>query len=298
VPVAKLQRDLYEAVKRDPILKSYPVWSITEGGAETDDVGLQFLIIPRGAGTVMPAGTRYADYANVHNYVYHPNASGLEDNKTWKSADPSSACRVDGLFGEYGVTWGRHYAGYPESRLATLPKVTTETGVCIDGPITEQIHARNLLTLYLDQFKRGWSFTAVYLMRDRVDEAGNQKFGFYRPDYQPRKAGVYLHNLTTILADEGPTATTGRLDYAVTPQPETVHDLLLQKRDGRFELVVWDERLKGSDVVTVDLGSAHKAVRTYDPTVGAKPTRSLANARSVSLRLSDHPVIIEINDRP
>ena len=49
LPVAKLQRDLYRAVKSDPVLKTYPVWSITEGGAETDDVGLQFLTIPAGA---------------------------------------------------------------------------------------------------------------------------------------------------------------------------------------------------------------------------------------------------------
>ena len=57
--------------------------------------------------------------------------------------------------------------------------------------------------MYLDQFKRGWSYTAVYLLRDRADEGGNQQFGFYRPDYTPRKAAVYLHNLTTILADHG-----------------------------------------------------------------------------------------------
>src|ERR1051326_1118566 len=72
VPVASLQSDLYNAVKSDPVLKKVPVWTITEGGAETDNVGLQFLNIPRGAGTVMPDGTRYADYANVHNNSYHP----------------------------------------------------------------------------------------------------------------------------------------------------------------------------------------------------------------------------------
>ena len=44
--VAKLQRDLYSAVKSDPVLKKYPVWSISENGAEVDNVGLQFLTIP------------------------------------------------------------------------------------------------------------------------------------------------------------------------------------------------------------------------------------------------------------
>ena len=171
MPVAKLQSDLYKAVKSDPVLKNYPVWSITEGGAETDNVGLQFLTIPRGAGTTMPAGTKYADYANVHNYVYHPNVPGLEDNKTWKASEPTAACKVDGLHGEYGITWARHYPGYPAAELISLPRVTTETGTTIGGPITEEIHALNLLSLYLDQFKRGWSYTAVYLLRDRVDEA-------------------------------------------------------------------------------------------------------------------------------
>ena len=70
-------------------------------------------------------------------------------------------------------------------------------------PITEEIQALNLLRMYLDQFKRGWSHTAVYLLRDRTDEGGNQTFGFFKPDYTPRKAAVYLHNLTTILADRG-----------------------------------------------------------------------------------------------
>src|SRR6202035_6010780 len=57
--VAKLQQDLYKAVKSDPALKKYPVWSISEGGAEVNNVGLQFLTIPGGAGTVMPEGTKY-----------------------------------------------------------------------------------------------------------------------------------------------------------------------------------------------------------------------------------------------
>jgi hypothetical protein len=32
--VARLQRDLYQAVKSDPALKKYPVWSISENGAQ------------------------------------------------------------------------------------------------------------------------------------------------------------------------------------------------------------------------------------------------------------------------
>ena len=212
--VAKLQRDLYQAVKSDPILKKYPVWSISENGAERDNVGLQFLTIPNGAATLMPEGTQYADFANVHNYIYHPSSSGLMDNKTWNAADPTPACKVDGLYGNYGLTWARKFPGYTATELQTLPRVTTETGCTIAGQVTEEIHALNLLSMYLDQFKRGWSHTAVYLLRDRTDEGGNQSFGFFKPDYTPRKAGVYLHNLTTILGDNRTLASAGQLDYS------------------------------------------------------------------------------------
>ena len=298
VPVARLQRDLYQAVKSDPLLTSYPVWSLTEGGAETDNVGLQFLTIPKGAPTLMPVGTRYADFANVHNYVYHPNAAGLEDNKTWNAADPTAACKVDGLFVEYGRTWAHHYPGYSETDLFRLPRVTTETGTVIGGPVTEEIHALNLLSLYLDQIKRGWSYTAVYLLRDRVDEAGNQRFGFYRPDYTPRKAAVYLHNLTSILADSGSRRKPDRLDYSIPGEPATVHDMLLQKSNGTFELIVWGERVQGADSVRVDLGGTHASVRVYDPTIGTSPRQILRNVRSAPLALSDHPVVLEMTSEP
>ncbi|MGB2820759.1 MAG: glycosyl hydrolase [Phycisphaerae bacterium] len=296
--VAKLQRDLYEAVKSDPVLKKYPVWSISENGAERDNVGLQFLTIPKGAGTLMPDGTKYADYAVCHNYIYHPNSPALADNKTWNAADPTSACKVDGLYGNYGVTWGRHYRGYPETELLTLPKVTTETGCQVGGAVTEEIHGLNLLSIYLDQFKRGWSYTAVYLLRDRTDEGGNQRFGFYRPDYTPRKAAVYLHNLTTILADKGTLRQPGRLGYSIPQQPATVHDMLLQHSDGTFQLVVWGERVKGEDKVEVDLGGTHASVKVYDPTVRTEPVQTHSGLRSLTLTLSDHPLVIAIRTSP
>jgi hypothetical protein len=296
LPVAKLQAALYQAVKSDAVLKSYPVWSISEGGAETDNVGLQFLTIPGNAGASLPAGTKYADFANVHNYFYHPNAPGLEDNKTWKAAEPTSACKVDGLYGEYGRTWARHYAGYSEKDLMTLPRVTTETGCLIAGAVTEDIQALNLLTLYLDQFKRGWSYTAVYLLRDRVDEAGNQSFGFYQRDYTPRKAALYLHNLTTLLADRGHGGKPGILDYSIPNEPDTVHDLLLQKSDGAFELIIWAEQLKGASDVHVNLRDPRATVTIYDPTTGILPVKTLANVRSIPLTLTDHPLVVELEN--
>ena len=293
--VAKLQRDLYQAVKRDPVLAKYPVWSISEPGAQRDNAGLQFLTIPPGAQTLMPDGTKYADYANVHNYIYHPHSPYLADNKTWHAADPTAASKVDGLFGNFGVTWARRFRGYTQEQLDTLPRVTTESGANIEGPVTEEIHGLNLMNFYLAQFKRGYAYTSVYLLRDRTDEAGNQSFGFYRADYSPRKAAIYLHNLTTILADKGTLAKPGQLDFTIVDQPKTVHELLLQHSEATFQLIVWDERLRGQHRVTVQLGVTPASVRIYDPTIGIEPVRTPTNVGSFELALSDHPIVIAIS---
>jgi hypothetical protein len=293
--VAKLQRDLYQAVKSYPVLAKYPVWSISEPGAQRDNVGLQFLAIPPGARTLMPDGTKYADYANVHNYIYHPHSPYPADNKTWDAADPTAASKVDGLFGNFGVTWARRFRGYNQEQLNTLPRVTTETGAKIEGFVTETIHSLNLMNLYLAQFKRGYAYTSVYLLRDRTDEDGNQSFGFFQSDYSPRKAAIYLHNLTTILADKSTLAKPGELDFAIIDQPKTVHELLLQRSDGTFQLIVWGERLRGQDRVTVQFGVPRASARIYDPTIGADPVQTLTDVSSLDLTLSDHPVVIAIS---
>lgn len=94
LPVARLQRDLYQDVKSDPILRDCPVWNISESGAQTDNAGLQFLTIPDGANTLMPAGTTYADYANCHNYITHPSwPTAVLSPRRDKSTIPSLTSR-------------------------------------------------------------------------------------------------------------------------------------------------------------------------------------------------------------
>jgi len=295
LPVARLQRDLYRAVRSDPALRKYPVWSISESGAETDNVGLQFLVVPPDAGTLMPAGTRYADFANCHNYMTHPSWPGLHDNQTWIAADPSAECKVDGLYGNCGRTWLKKYPGYTQKQLETLPRVTTETGVTIEGPFTEHVQALLYLSVYLAQFKRGWSHTSIYILRDRSDEAGNQSFGFFSKDDAPREAARYLHNLTAILADAPSRKPPAALAYAIPNRPATAHDLLLQKSDGTFELVVWGERFTGgADDVVLRLARRSPQVRVFDPTVGTAPVESHAQCDALALHLSDHPLIVEV----
>ena len=294
IPIAELHRDFYAAVKADEVLKDVDVWTITCAGAQNENVGLQFLTIPPGAGCVMPAGTTYADVVNVHNYFSHPGGfRAPQNNQTWVASDPSSACKVDGLYGNNGSTWRNHYRGYSDEDCMKVRKVTTETGILIDGAVTEHMQGLMYMSCYLAQFKRGWEYTSMYILRDRSDEAGNQTFGFYTTAYEPRKAAVYLHNLTTVLKDETPIENPGRVDYTVQGKSEFVHDLLLQKNDGTFALVVWGEHyVSGRTDVVVKLGKEYSDVKVYNPVTGLEPVQSFDAAQEVSLTLIDQPYVI------
>jgi hypothetical protein len=297
VPVAELQRDLYAAVKADGKLAGIPVFHASEaGGSEPDDVGLQFLKIPEDAGVAMPGGTEYADFANTHNYVCG-HSSVLSDNVAWNASDPTLDGDWDGPYVEYGVTWHEGFAGYPDPQLITLPKVTTETGWTTSGAgsITDEQQGRVFLDLYAAAFKRGFTYTFIYMLRDDPVQG---YWGLIDTSYGPKTSGTYLHNLTTILADTA-TGTPGKLDYSIAAEPATVHDLLLQKSSGTFELIVWDERLAAADddatdAVTVNLTTSRPTVTVYDPTTGTTPTQTLHAVSSVSLTLSDHPNIVEL----
>lgn len=294
LPVAHFQRDFYSATKADPALKGIPVFASSEaGGSEPDNVGLQFLTIPNGAGTLMPDGTRYADYANTHTYVMGHVGKWL-DNLAWNSADPTLNGDPDGLYVEFGHTWHGHFDGYSTEELRSLPRVMTETGWPTrgDGSITEEQQGRIIMSIYLSNFTRRWTNTFIYMLRDDPVQG---YWGLIDQDYKPKLSGQYMHNLTTILADSGSDGTTrapGTLHYSIPSKTSTVHDLLLQKSNGEFYLVVWNELSIGSANSTVDLGRTFKNVEIYDPTAGTSAIRTLHNVSSIDLMLEGYGVLI------
>jgi hypothetical protein len=294
VPVAQFQRDLYGAVKRDSLLRRYPVFAASEAGAETDNVGLQFLTVPEDADAKLPAGTSFADYANLHNYV-SGTAKTIEDNQAWKAADPVLNAHWDGLYGEYGLTWNKHFPGYSGEALETLPRVTSETGWdSVRDPGGERAQGTILVNTYLAQFKRGWRYTFLYELVDGQGGAGCQ--GLFRSDFTAKPAATFIHNLTLVLSRDNLDGEAGSLSYVVPDQPGTMHDLLLQKSPGTFDLIIWDERVNAADDVSVRFGTRHRSIDVYDVTQGSAPVRSLSDADAVPLTLSDHAVILEITD--
>lgn len=300
LPCAQYMAAEYAMVKGDPELARMQVWDQTEPGAEPDNVGIQFLTVPSGQGTIELAGTVFADVANLHNYVMGNGQKTIADNQAW-NAESTAGGPWDGLVGEYCNTTWKGYAATPLASC-TMPKVTTETG-WPSTSITQDQQGKLITNVYLSAAKLGWQNTFVYLLFDEP-QAGNAGWGFFSQSdgtakVQPKLLGTYTHNMTTILSDTSSKFTAGTVNYSVANEPSTVHDLLMEKSNGTYELIVWGDQVPPTSAnVIVNLGSSYPTVNVYDITSGTMPVRTLSNASSVPMTLRDHALIVEFRSRP
>jgi hypothetical protein len=295
-------------VHNDPKLAGIKMWGMTDVGAEPDNVGLQWLKIPSGSNALMPDGTQYADVANTHNYVQGHGAvtHTLEDNQVFwaESIDRGGACA--GCFDVYGEYWGgaggstgqgTWSKGYPINVLGQnqIPKVTTETGWNISNTpsVSADMQGRLLTDVYLQAYKQGWSKTFIYLMFNNIT-TGDNGWGMLNRSGDPTLVGRYIHNLTSILADNSSTFTPRSVNYSFSGMPSTGYALLMQKSNGKYNLVIWGEAFasKTSSKVRINLGRPYP-VSVYDITRGSSPIRELSNVTSVSVTLTDHAIIVE-----
>jgi hypothetical protein len=305
VSCAAYQSALYTAVHADSKLAGRPVWAQTEPGFEPDNQGLQYLVIPSGTSADQPSGTVYADFANLHNYVEGNGQDSVQDNQAWYAeSNGASQGSWDGVDGEFiGTTWREGFTAAALSKGPTLPKVTTETGWPTNGSITQDQQGKLFVNLYLSAMKLNWSRTFIYMM---FDEPGQGNYGLFASNasssspISPKLSATYIQTLTRILSDTTSEFKPVALDYFVAEEPATVHDLLIQKSNGTYELAVWDDRPvgEGSDEVTVNLGSSFPTVNLYDVTSGSIPIRTLSNVTSVPLTLTDHAIILELEPAP
>lgn len=302
---AQFQRALYSMVHSDPKLAGFPVWGMTEVGAEPDNVGLQWLRIPAGSHALMPNGTKYADVANAHNYVqgHGSSAHTLEDNQAFwaESVNRGGAC--PGCFDVYGEYWGgaggpgqgTWAKGYPINVLGQneIPKVTTETGWSISKApsVSADMQGRLLTDVYLQAYRMGWSKTFIYLMFNNGADKG---YGMLNAPGHPTLLGRYVHNLTSILADNSSAFTPGRVSYSISGMPATGYAMLMEKSSGKYELAIWGEAFasKKSSKVTINLGRTY-LVKIYDVTRGTTPVSEPGRVSSVQVTLTDHAMIVE-----
>jgi hypothetical protein len=172
--------------------------------------------------------------------------------------------------------------------------------------VSEQAQGKYVVRLYIDYFNAGISHSAVYELIDERNDgvSAEMNYGLLHNNGSPKPAYTAVKNLLGLLADPGGTYSPTRLSYSLSGATGTVRQALFQKRDGRFYLVLWndvpvyDTRGKrdisnAAVPVTVTLGVQPSSITRYTPFTSSAGTQ-LAAARTVSVAVPDHPLILEI----
>ncbi|MCJ9729115.1 RHS repeat protein [Bradyrhizobium sp. PRIMUS42] len=278
---AQFQSALYQAVNANAALGSIPVYNLSL--AYNDPQGYSQLGNMSGS----------VDYANAHAYVS-------------TSLNPSSSI---------AATLSAVMAAAPGK-----PVVITETGYTTQANtqylgVNETVQAKSILNTLTDAYKAGVSATYLYELFDRDSSAGNTNpeanFGLFNSDGTPKLAATAIHNLTTILADDGKGGLqpTDPLNYTLSNMPASGNSMVLGKSNGAYELVVWAEPKLWKDAndteisnptetVTVNLGGVHHSVKVYDTLTGTTAIASYTDVSTITIPVSDHPLIIEIDAPP
>ncbi len=262
------QSDLYQAVKADPLLAAIPVLNFTD--------------YPDAAGA--------ADGASAHPY---PKGG----------AQPLAA--LTAAVAQLQAVMPGQPVYFTEAGYFSLPGVFGWEGV---DAVTQ---AKLDLNLVMDASRLGVTATYLYdLVDDGPDPGGTvgaDHFGLFTFDGAPKPAAVAIHNLTAILggAKAAPFTPTA-LDFTLAGLPPSGSSLVVEASPGVYDVVVWAEPdiwdaashtpiAAPPTSVTLTLGSATARLSVFDPLASADPLSTSADASSVTIAVTDHPVIIQVS---
>lgn len=174
-------------------------------------------------------------------------------------------------------------------------------------PVTEQAMARYVPRLYLEYYDAGIPRTYLYELIDQGTSniEREQRFGLLRNDGSEKPAYRALANMIAILKDPGASFPAGSLGYSVAGDTIGVRRMLLQKRDGRFYLAMWNEGSSydvtaHSDLpntvrnVTLRFDAPMAKVQQYWVNTGTAPTATATAVTSITLGVKDQVLLVEI----
>ena len=271
------QRLFYEAMKRNP--RTQPLVAIGPS------------VTTWNAAAAVGDLSGWMDRGNLHIYYTsrHPETTGWGDNG----------------YGSLG--WGFWLSSF---MAPNKPIWTTETGYAIGpGSMPDAAISRYLPRLLLNHFSAGIERTYIYQLVDSFTSIGPidgfATHGLIRADATPKPPYYAIRSLISLLWDPPGDFAAGRLEYAVSSVPG-LRQLLLQKRDGTFYLVLWLEResmdphtlqVRPPSVAPVTLSLARPpaslTVHGLDDE-GSVSTYTIAGEASVTLNVSDNVRIVQI----
>jgi Ca2+-binding RTX toxin-like protein len=202
--------------------------------------------------------------------------------------------------------------------IMAKPAVVTEAGYSTAntssglGGVDGATQAKLTLNMLMDATKLGVGELFLYQLFDDNDPSNTNlqaHYGLFDSTGAAKPVAVALHNLTSILADAGSTASTfatGTLNYTLTGAPTGSSSLLMEKSSGVYEIVLWNEPqiwnattrtevAAAATQTTINLGATYGTVDVYDPLVGTTAISEVHNVSSVKVALTDHPLVIQVS---
>jgi hypothetical protein len=235
--------------------------------------------------------SQFADYGNAHTY--------------FQTGHGSRAPSEDGIFDRGSIYWLNKDAALT---TPNKPIAITEFGYFVSGgadAVTPHAQAVYTMEVIFDAFIEKNPYYFHYALYE--DASGD--WGLFDDDHTPRESATDLKNLFTILADHGASAAdfaAGKLDFTFGALPTGPNvgmggkSVLLQKKDGRFELVLWNEQnINAGEAAPVDVtltfnSATMTSIDVYDPTVGVASQKHLSQVKSTTVSMPSHPIVLEI----
>jgi hypothetical protein len=210
------QQMLYSTIKGNPATASLPVVGPS----------LVSLADEQALGNL----SSYMDEGSMHDYFdgFNPGTTG------WGSITP---------YGVYGsIAYNLAISGISSG---TKPVMATETGYSTDltnsGGVDSRTLARYVPRLYLEHYLAGVPRSTIYEFYDEAGGGSFASFGLVTAGNAPKASYYAVQSMIKTLADPGAIFSTKPLTYALTGNLNNIQHLLLQKRDGTYELVLWVE---------------------------------------------------------
>ncbi len=288
-------KDFYPAIKNDSRLRSLPVLQTTLAfpGFEIGDSI---------RADVLGDLSAYADYGNSHNYFSFGEvpSSRIKDDHLPLNSRITPGKPMMSSEGGYYLGEGDGYKG------------TWEDG--LSAPFSEDVHGRYMLRYVLEQYRLGYQRSFIYELLD-IDES---QWGLFRADGTPRPAAYGLRSTLKLLGEGSwdntakrwvvPSFTPGSLNYSLSGAPASVHSLLLQKSNGKFYLILWNEvknwdSVRGKPVFpvnvsgTLKINQAVRQLRTFLPLTSGTAATATVDLNTLELSIPDQPLMIEITLR-
>jgi hypothetical protein len=175
--------------------------------------------------------------------------------------------------------------------------------------VSEAAAAKYIPRLFLEDFIHGITRTYLYEFMDEAPDPGltdaELHWGLVRADGSEKPAFLAMKNLIAELNDTAEPAQLQHMDWAINSADPHIHDLLLEKSNGVFDLIFWQE-ISSYDLrsqkdienpsvsAQLTLGRQAAQITLYDPVQQSQPIGAYQNTKSIPLAIPDEPLVVEI----